>query len=87
MGGARGGGPRQLTKSPEAGPVREALLELMSARTQVRRFGTNVNQAVAALHATGAPPAVQVAAVEVTTRASARLDEAAEVLARRAPRR
>ena len=59
----------------------------MSARTQVRRFGTNVNQAVAALHATGAPPAVQVAAVEVTTRASARLDEAAEVLARRAPRR
>jgi len=35
-------------------PLREALVELMSASGLVRRVGTNLNQAVARLNATGA---------------------------------
>ena len=34
------------TTPPVAEPLREALAELMAARTQVRKFGVNVNQAV-----------------------------------------
>jgi hypothetical protein len=34
-------------------PLREALVELMSAAGLVRRVGTNLNQAVARLNATG----------------------------------
>jgi len=34
-------------------PVREALVELMAAAGLVRRVGTNLNQAVARLNATG----------------------------------
>ena len=34
------------TSPPACEPWRDALLEVMAARTQVRRFGTNVNQAV-----------------------------------------
>ena len=74
---ARGG------EAPTQAPLRDALAELMLARSQVRRFGTNVNQAVAALHATGTPPPALLAAVDVTARAVARLDEAAETIARR----
>ncbi len=36
----------QGLKAPSAAPLREALLELMAARGQVRRFDVNVNQAV-----------------------------------------
>ena len=75
---ARGGEP------PTQAPLRDALAELMLARTQVRRFGTNVNQAVAALHATGSPPPALLAAVDLTARAVVRLDEAAEAVTRRA---
>jgi hypothetical protein len=38
------------TVPPAPSQTRQALAELMAARTQLRRFGTNVNQAVAALH-------------------------------------
>jgi hypothetical protein len=41
---------------PLAEPLRQALAELMAARTQVRRFGVNVNQAVRELNATGTAP-------------------------------
>lgn len=43
-------------RPPGADPLREALIELMAARTQVRRFGVNVNQAVRELNATGTAP-------------------------------
>jgi len=36
--------PPRGTTPPAAEPWREALLEVMAARTQVRRFGTNVNE-------------------------------------------
>jgi len=62
---------------------REVLGELMAARAQVRRFGGNVNQGVAALNSSGVPPEWLEQAVELTSRAVARVDDAAEALMRR----
>ena len=67
-----------------SGAAREALVELMAARVQLRKFGTNVNQAVAVLHASGQPPGWLEQAVRLTSRAVGRVDEAAQLLARRA---
>jgi hypothetical protein len=66
--------PKDAAAQPR---TRQALAELMAARTQLRRFGTNVNQAVAALHTTGEAPEWLAPAVEVTARAVRRVDEAA----------
>ncbi|WP_432561770.1 hypothetical protein [Kineococcus sp. SYSU DK003] len=66
---------------PSTAPIRAALVEVMSARTQVRRFAVNVNQAVTALHGTGQPPAWLAEAVAITTRAVGRLDDTAQALA------
>ena len=70
---------------PAASESREALAELMAARAAVRRFGVNVNQAVAALNATGEAPDWLGRAVEAAVRAVARVDAAAEALMRRRP--
>jgi hypothetical protein len=49
--------------------------ELFAARTAVNRFGSNVNQTVAALHATGHPPIeTLVHATGLCTRAVRSLD-------------
>jgi hypothetical protein len=62
---------------------REALHELIQARTQIRRYAVNVNQIAAALNAgVGAPPWTQHAIV-TTTAAVGRLDTAAAALMRR----
>jgi len=71
------------TVPPAPSQTRQALAELMAARAQVRRFGGNVNQAVAALHATGQEPEWLGQAVALTARAVRRVDEAAELLMRR----
>ena len=71
------------TVPPVPSETQAALAELMAARAQVRRFGGNVNQAVAALHATGEAPGWLAEAVELTARAVRRVDEAAELLMRR----
>jgi hypothetical protein len=68
---------------PGSGVARQLLLELMAARTQVRRVGVNLNQAVAAQNATGEPPPWLVSAVEVTERTVTRLYEAAMALTSR----
>jgi hypothetical protein len=49
--------------------------QLFEARTAVNRFGTNVNQAVAALNATGQTPEWLVQAVRLAVRSVQRLDE------------
>jgi len=56
--------------------LRDALGEPMAARTAVNRFGGNVNQAVAALHASGAAPVWLRDAVVLCRRAVERVDEA-----------
>ena len=65
------------TQTPSTAPWRTALLELIEARTQVRRIGTNINQAAAAINATGEPPAWLQHALAMTNKAVRRLDEAA----------
>jgi hypothetical protein len=58
--------------------------QLFEARTAVNRFGSNVNQAVAKLHATGVPPIEALAhAVGLCTRAVRNLDLLIDELHRR----
>ena len=64
---------------------REAIHELIAARTQIRRYATNVNQIAAALNAgVGAPPWTQ-HAITTTTTAVQRIDAATAGLLRRRP--
>jgi len=63
---------------------RELLTELMRTRAAVRRYGTNLNQIAAAMNSgVSEPPVWLVAAVAGAERATARIDEAASVLAGR----
>jgi hypothetical protein len=75
---------------PDHGELRRLLVELMAARTQVRRYGVNVNQAVAQLHATGQAPGWLERAAAGADRGIGRLDdvagEVAAVLRRRGRR-
>jgi hypothetical protein len=66
-------------------PLREALRELVSAAGLVRRIGTNLNQAVARLNATGQPGEDLVPSAEFCLRVIRRLDEAAEQVRRSIP--
>ena len=66
-------------------PLREALVELMSAAGLVRRVGTNLNQAVARLNATGQRSEDLLPAAQFCTRVIRRLDEAAEHVRRNVP--
>jgi hypothetical protein len=62
--------------------LRDALAELMVARTAVNRFGANVNQAVAALNATGAVPVWLGEAVALCRRAVEGIDETVAMVRR-----
>lgn len=73
------------TSSPASSPLREALVEMMTAAGLVRRIGTNLNQAVAKLNATGQRGDDLLPAAEFCVRVIRRLDEAAEQLRRRVP--
>jgi hypothetical protein len=66
-------------------PLREALVELMSAAGLVRRVGTNLNQAVARLNATGQRGEDLLPAAQFCARVIRRLDEAAEHVRRNVP--
>jgi hypothetical protein len=72
-------------RAPGPSPIREALVEVMTAAGLVRRAGTNLNQAVARLNATGQRGADLVPAAEFCVRVIRRLDEAAEQLRRAVP--
>ncbi len=73
------------TAPPVPSQSRQALSELVAARAAVRRFGGNVNQAVAALNSTGEAPEWLGQAVQAAARAVARVDAAAELLMARRP--
>jgi hypothetical protein len=62
---------------PQYRALRSLLVELMAARTQVRRYGVNVNRAVAQLNATGEAPGWLERAAAGADRGVARLDAAA----------
>jgi hypothetical protein len=66
-------------------PLRAALAELMAAAGLVRRVGTNLNQAVARLNATGERGEDLMSAAQFCTRMIRRLDEAAEQVRRSIP--
>jgi hypothetical protein len=65
--------------------LREALLELIAAAGLVRRVGTNLNQAVARLNATGQRGEDLLPAAQFCARVIRRLDEAAEQVRRNVP--
>ena len=66
-------------------PLREPLVELMSAAGLVRRIGTTLNQAVARLNATGQRCGDLLPTAEFCVRVIQRLDVAAEQLRRGIP--
>jgi hypothetical protein len=66
-------------------PLREMLGELMAAAGQVRRIGTNLNQAVAKLNATGQRDEHLLSLALFCARVIARLDETAEQVRRGIP--
>jgi hypothetical protein len=66
-------------------PLREALVDLISAAGLVRRVGTNLNQAVARLNATGQRGEDLLPAAQFCVRVIRRLDEAAEHVRRNVP--
>jgi hypothetical protein len=72
-------------RAPDPSPIREALVEVMMAAGLVRRAGTNLNQAVARLNATGQRGADLVPAAGFCVRVIRRLDEAAEQLRHAVP--
>jgi hypothetical protein len=76
---ARGAEPKAWS------PLREALVEVIAAAGLVRRAGTNLNQAVARLNATGQCGEDLVPAAQFCARVIRRLDEAAEQLRRTVP--
>ena len=66
-------------------PLRETLDQLMAAAGLVRRIGTNLNQAVAKLNATGQRSEDLLPAAEFCVRVIRRLDDAAEHVRRSIP--
>jgi hypothetical protein len=66
-------------------PLKDALIELMSAAGLVRRIGTNLNQAVARLNATGQRGDDLLPAAQFCVRVIRRLDETADQLRRSIP--
>jgi hypothetical protein len=66
-------------------PLREALMEVIAAAGLVRRAGTNLNQAVAKLNATGQRGEDLLPAAQFCVRVIRRLDETAEQLRRSVP--
>jgi hypothetical protein len=72
-------------ETPVWSPLREALVEVMAAAGLVRRAGTNLNQAVARLNATGQRGEDLFPAAQFCVRVIRRLDETAEQLRRSVP--
>jgi len=68
---------------PASSADRALLAELLQGRTALRRYGVNLNQAVAALNSGGGAPVWLLQAVSGCARASQRMDEATVVLTRR----
>jgi hypothetical protein len=77
------GTPMALANGQEREAFARLQRQLFAARTAVVRFGTNVNQAVAAFNATGAAPDWLVQAVTLCVRSVRQLDEVVAEVDRR----
>ena len=73
------------TQARAGSPLRGALIELIAAAGLARRVGTNLNQAVARLNATGQRGEDLLPAAQFCVRVIHRLDEAAEHVRRNIP--
>jgi hypothetical protein len=73
------------TDARAGSPLREALVDVIAAAGLVRRAGTNLNQAVARLNATGQRGEDLLPAAQFCVRVIRRLDETAEQLRRSVP--
>lgn len=69
--------------APVTSADRALLAELLQARTALRRYGVNLNQAVAALNTGAGAPVWLLQAVSGCARASERMDDATVALTRR----
>jgi hypothetical protein len=70
---------------PDTSDLMHAVAGLARAAVQVQRVGTNLNQAVAALNATGQPPGNLLPYARYATEVVRRLDEAARRVSRLVP--
>ena len=68
---------------PASSADRALLAELLQSRTALRRYGVNLNQAVAALNSGDGSPVWLLQVVSGCARATQRMDEATVVLTRR----
>jgi hypothetical protein len=73
------------TTPPTTSVLYQLAEEMIAARRQVRRYGANVNQAVAALHSTGQAPDWLAAAARRCDQAVQTLDAAVAAIVRRLP--
>ncbi len=73
--------------APLLAPWREALSDLMLLRNQLRRIGSNLNQAARALNSDGDAPVWLQRAVELVERRVTMIDDTAEMVRRLAVRR
>jgi len=80
---ARGESGVASSASAEYEALRDLQADLFAARSALNRVGGNLNQAVAALHATGEPPAWLRTVVAMCARAVAALDEVVSAIHRR----
>jgi uncharacterized protein (DUF1778 family) len=74
-----------IVAATAAGPLREALQDLLRATTQLQRAGTNFNQCVAALNTTGQPPENLAQYARYTAAVVHRVDEAVTQVRQRLP--
>lgn len=70
---------------PTPTPLQDALAAVEGLSTQLRRAATNLNQAVAQAHATGAAPVWLTDAVRLTAAAIARVDKVCDRVDRTLP--
>ena len=73
------------TSPPAMAPLREALADLVRATVQVQKVGTNLNQAVAALNATGQAPGNLIQYARYAAAVVDRLDQIAAKVSRLLP--
>lgn len=74
-------------EAPSLAPWRQALTDLMLLRGQLRRIGSNLNQASRALNADGDAPIWLERVVELVERRVAAVDDTSETIRRLATRR